>query len=295
MAVRAVRSRWERGAAVSARDRSRLDPIARRYGGLLSECDRRLRDEAAELPDAELLSRFLATGKKFRALLVLVSGAAVGGDARRLVPAATGIELLHAASLVHDDVIDGAVERRGLPALHVELGSPAALVVGDYLLLRAFATVARGGEGLGEGARLAAIDVLAGGGSSCCLGALAEIRGQARPSVREYFRLVRGKTGALVAAATALGAVLGGASAAERGALRRYGLLVGTAFQIRDDVLELSDGAASTGDAVQGALGCVEVQERLAAKARRALEPLRPGRPRRELEELARFAIERET
>ena len=147
--------------------------------------------------------------KLLRATLVLASGSPLGASASALVPAAVSIELLHLASLVHDDIIDEATERRGVPALHVTAGRDRALVVGDLLIVAAFDAIgrmrvavpdevfARSVEALSRG-RSAVLPRAAGRARSARSGALSE---------EHYLDVVAKKTGALFSVAAALGAL----------------------------------------------------------------------------------------
>jgi geranylgeranyl pyrophosphate synthase len=153
-----------------------------------------------------------------------------------LVHGAVAIELLHLASLVHDDIIDEATERRGVPALHVALGRDRALVVGDLLIVAAFEELGRV-----RGAS-AAVATLSEGARLCCLGQLTEL-GRHMVSETDYLDVVAKKTGALFAAAASLGGVIAGAPDDDVAALAAFGTALGSAYQIRDD---LHDGALFT-------------------------------------------------
>jgi geranylgeranyl pyrophosphate synthase len=108
-----------------------------RYRSQLADCRERLRDVASRNGGAEVAA-MVDQAKLRRATLVLASGAPLGASSAALVPAAASIELLHLASLVHDDIIDETTERRGVPALHAAAGRDRALVVGDSLIVSAF-------------------------------------------------------------------------------------------------------------------------------------------------------------
>jgi geranylgeranyl pyrophosphate synthase len=150
--------------------------------------------------------------------------------------AAVAVELVHLASLVHDDIIDGATERRGMPALHLALGRDRALVVGDLLIVAAFEELGRV-----RGAA-AAVAMFSEGARLCCLGQLTELGGEL-VSESDYLDVVAKKSGALFAVATSLGGLIAGASDNEVAALASFGTALGSAYQIRDD---LHDGALLT-------------------------------------------------
>ncbi len=182
----------------------------------------------------------LGPGKRLRPALTVAACAAVGGARARALPAAAAIEMLHAYTLVHDDLpcMDDDDERRGRPTVHVEFGEAVAVLAGDGLLTAAFGALAA----LGPDAA-AAIEVLARRA-----GALELLAGQARDlslqdqpealaalGFGEVETIHAAKTGALFSAATELGAIAGAASADQRRALADFGMAIGVAFQHADD------------------------------------------------------------
>ena len=181
-------------------------------------------------PMAEL---FAAGGKRIRPALVLLSARLGSYDIRRLTPAAMAVELTHAATLVHDDVIDRAPTRRGRPTVSAQLGDEPAIVVGDYYFAKAYEHAAR--TGVAE-----VVDILALAVMGICAGEVRQqaIRYRYSTGVDEYTRRIEAKTAVLVAACCDIGALLGGLDAKERSGLRAYGRSLGLAFQIADDVLD---------------------------------------------------------
>jgi heptaprenyl diphosphate synthase len=176
---------------------------------------------------------FAAGGKRIRPALVLLTAKCGSYDLGRLTPAAMAVELVHAATLVHDDVIDRAEVRRGRPTVAAKLGDEAAIVVGDFYFAKAYeqAALTQSPEAVAILAR-AVMDICAG-----------EVRQQAirhhyDTGVEEYMRRIEAKTATLLAACCDVGALLGGLSAENRVAIRAYGRLLGLAFQIADDVLD---------------------------------------------------------
>ncbi|MEB2286096.1 MAG: hypothetical protein B6D46_14390 [Polyangiaceae bacterium UTPRO1] len=206
----------------------------------------RLRDVIGEAPIAAPAVRFLdAGGKRLRARLVwwaaVAGGRPLAGDAMdRLTCAAATIELAHLGSLVHDDIVDGALTRRGVTTLHCTHGVRRATDIGVAIAHLANARAAS----LGRRARR-------------CVrrGLLATCRGQIRELALPYVRtspharlaVMREKTGAFFQLAADLGAILGGADAASRAAIGRFARRFGVAFQIADDVLDLSGDPAVLG------------------------------------------------
>jgi geranylgeranyl pyrophosphate synthase len=180
-----------------------------------------------------------AGGKRLRPLLVLLAAGPEPADEDALVAAAAAVELVHAASLVHDDVLDAAALRRGRPTVVAAAGRPLAVATGDLLFSRAFAELAGTG-------RADAVRVLSDAASALAAGELLQ-RSDAwdvTVSRDRYFARCDLKTGRLFQAACALGALLGGGPVE---ALGRFGRRVGLAFQLLDDVLDVSGPAERTG------------------------------------------------
>jgi heptaprenyl diphosphate synthase len=177
-----------------------------------------------------------AGGKRLRPALVVCSAvAAAGHDAvsERVIDAATAVELLHLASLYHDDVLDAAAMRRGRPSANTLWGNHAAVLGGDVLLAHAYRVAAE--LGACELRRLA--HTLA----ALCSGQIAECATQfdVRRELAQYDESIRGKTAALLATSCWLGAWTTGAAPATAEALACFGMELGVTFQIVDDVLDL--------------------------------------------------------
>ncbi|WP_438309633.1 polyprenyl synthetase family protein [Streptomyces sp. HUAS TT3] len=186
-------------------------------------------------------------GKAVRPALVLTACEAVGGVREAGVAAAVAVELVHNASLLHDDIIDGDRLRRGRPAVWAALGVPAAILAGDALFLLAVQTVAEAPGPLGAagpGMLTRAVQELIDGEY---VDTLLEDREVASVPVAEVTAMAQGKTGALIAASCALGAVAGGADEQRVGCLRAFGVHVGAAFQLIDDVLGIWGDPVRTG------------------------------------------------
>ena len=237
-------------------------------------------------------------GKRVRPALAFAACEAAGSPPERALPLAAALELVHTYSLVHDDLpcMDDDAERRGRPTVHVVYGEALAVLAGDALLALAFEALARGGDGPEAGARLAALAELAS-----AAGSLALVGGQAAdlafaPGAGDAAAIEgvhERKTAALFAAATAGGARLGGAPPALVQRLRRFGLRVGVAFQIADDLLDRGRGEACS---LVAALGAEQARGRAERHLARALAEIEELAERAEpLRELARFAVLRET
>jgi geranylgeranyl pyrophosphate synthase len=175
-----------------------------------------------------------AGGKRLRPMLVLLCAGESGGAAA--VRAATAIELVHMATLVHDDVLDEAPLRRGLPTVAATSGRARALAAGDLLLSRAFALLSEAGDGR-------AVALLAGAAVALARGELAQRQDAFDLQVTEerYLYRCRLKTAALFECAVSLGD--------EEEELRRFGTHVGLAFQLLDDVLDVTGPPERTGKA----------------------------------------------
>ncbi len=178
-----------------------------------------------------------AGGKRLRPVLVFLCG----GDGAALLPAGVAVELLHMATLVHDDVLDQAPLRRGKPTVFATDGRGAATATGDLLFSRAFAELAATGSE-------AAVAALSSASSALARGELMQRADAWSDSVtpERYLQRCEMKTASLFSAACRLGAVLGDAPAAEA-ALASFGRRVGLAFQILDDVLDVSGPIERTG------------------------------------------------
>ena len=193
----------------------------------------------ADAPAGEVVREYFERGKMLRAFLVFAATAAVGGEPDDVVMGAEAIELLHGASLFHDDIIDGASMRRGIPSLHQRLGVGPALVVGDELLLRAFATLAEASSRHPAARVLAATDTLNRLARDCCRGQFEELCSDRWVSEKEYLAIVAGKTAAPFVAAGSLGVLLGGGTRIQLERMQTFAQDIGVAFQIGDDLLDL--------------------------------------------------------
>jgi len=204
----------------------------------------------------------LGGGKRVRPLLAFAAGEAAGAAAERLDAVACAVELVHAYSLVHDDLpsMDDDVLRRGRPTVHVEFDEATAVLAGDALQSLAFEMLAGGAAGADGAGRAEMVRLLAqaagsrgmAGGQAIDLAALG--RTLTLPEL-EFMHIL--KTGALIRASVRLGAHCGALGAAELERLDHYAKLVGLAFQVVDDVLDAQATTATLGktagkDAAQG-------------------------------------------
>ena len=246
-----------------------------------------------------------APSKRVRPVLTLLSTELCGGDVSAALPAAAVMELVHASSLILDDLpgMDDAPLRRGRAANHLQFGEAIAVLAAFALLNRAYATLARAYDPA-LGARLNGLVSDAVGIDGLIGGQAADICGtRARVTFEMLERIHRGKTGALFSAAATAGAVIANASAEALGSLAAYAKNLGLAFQIVDDLLDVEGDPAETGKAVRadvkkttfvsfsGVAGARELAKELCQTADRALAPF--GRRAERLRALSAFVAAR--
>jgi geranylgeranyl pyrophosphate synthase len=199
------------------------------------DLDRRLKPPADDPGRLVEAMHYAATGpgKRLRPAILLAAAEACGGTREAALPAAAALEMLHAYTLVHDDLpaMDDDDERRGRPTVHIAFGEAIAILAGDGLLTEAFATLAELGPRAADAVRVLA---QRSGRAELLLGQAIDLNTPPR-SLAEIERMHAAKTGALFAAAGELGAIAAGAPAAICAALGRYGLAIGIAFQHADD------------------------------------------------------------
>jgi geranylgeranyl diphosphate synthase type I len=183
-----------------------------------------------------------AGGKKLRPALVVLSSESVGGRSKDALKTAASMELIHTFSLIHDDIMDKDEMRRGKPSVHTIWGEPMAILAGDTLFSKAFETVLETDTTNIDPKRV--VDALKIVVDSCikiCEGQALDIgfEGKLDVNEEEYMNMIYKKTAALIAAATKAGAILGGGTDEQIEALSEYGRLIGLAFQIQDDYLDV--------------------------------------------------------
>lgn len=207
-------------------------PVANELAAVEESLRKAIQSDPPEVgrPMADL---FEAGGKRVRPALVLLAAMCGRYEPARLIPAAMAVELTHAATLVHDDVIDRSGVRRGRPTVAATLGDEPAIVIGDYYFAKAYEQAARTDSP-------EVVAVLARTVMSICAGEVRQqsIRYRYSTDVNEYMRRIEAKTAMLLAACCDIGALLGGLDEMQRTALRAYGHSLGLAFQIADDVLD---------------------------------------------------------
>lgn len=262
--------------ATGVADLSELMPV---LASDIAEIDRRLQSALpAEYPQLSSAAMYACStgGKRVRPLLMAVVHRALGASSTTSIHSlAAAFQLIHTASLVHDDVIDHAELRRGRPSMPRAFGLPAAIMTGDYLFVRAFELAAEYDRA-----------IILRCGEACAALVEGEILEEASrfdlTSGREhYFRVIERKTAAIVAAGLASVAAIGGAPAEVVERCSAYGQAVGIAFQIRDDLLDVYGDADMLGkplytDLREGnpTLVSLEAYQRLDPTARTEFERL---------------------
>jgi octaprenyl-diphosphate synthase len=185
-------------------------------------------------------------GKRIRPALFILACYAAGGDAARenVIRMATVMEMLHTATLVHDDIIDNAGTRRNHPSVNARFGNQTAVLMGDWLYMTAFET------SLGERS-LEILDILTRVTRKMTEGELIQLTvlGKSGLTEEEYFEILKRKTAFLFSACCEIGAILGNAAPEQQSALRDYGMNLGIAFQLADDLLDFTSNEENLGKA----------------------------------------------
>ncbi len=181
-------------------------------------------------------------GKRLRPALLLLAAGAAGCRSKARIELAAVVEFIHTATLLHDDVVDISELRRGRDTANAQFGNAAAVLVGDFLYSRAFQMMVGCGS-------MRVMQVLAEATNTIAEGEVLQLMNCHDPRVDEhaYLEVIRRKTAKLFEAAARLGAVLAEAPSAVEAGLAEYGMRVGTAFQLIDDVLDYSGDTASIG------------------------------------------------
>ncbi|MFA5881511.1 MAG: polyprenyl synthetase family protein [Eubacteriales bacterium] len=217
------------------------------YAGVtreIAEVDEQIRTSVANKGTflSEVTGHFLtASGKKLRPAIVLLAGKACGGNRKRLVNLAASLELIHMASLVHDDIIDRSVTRRGNVTANTKWGSRVAVLLGDYFYARALGLAAP----LGERVNRALSEIV----GSLVEGEFNQLENRLETNITEtyYLETVSRKTARFISLCCRLGAEAGKPSPEVVDGLSQYGFFTGMAYQIRDDILDLT-GCSSNRD-----------------------------------------------
>jgi octaprenyl-diphosphate synthase len=204
------------------------------------------RDAASGVSTITEIAEYLREGggKRIRPSLLLLAARSLGYSGAGAIRLGTVVEMIHTATLVHDDIIDGAETRRGRPSANTTWGNEKCVLAGDWLYMQAFKVAL-------EEKSLRVLDLLIGLTQQMVEGELLQIQKLGLAvSEAEYYDLIYRKTACLFSVSMRLGAVLSGASEAQEESLAVYGRSVGLAFQIVDDVLDLTSSEAALGKPV---------------------------------------------
>lgn len=184
-------------------------------------------------------------GKRLRPLILLLTARFCEYAGDRHIPLACVLEYIHTATLLHDDVIDHAEMRRGNSSAHMLWGNQATILAGDFFLSRAFALAV-------ESHNLKILDVIVSTSTRLAEAETYQVAKAGDPLISEedYFFIIKNKTASLIAAASRIGGILGGVPEAQERALEEYGLNLGIAFQIMDDVLDYSSSEKEFGKTI---------------------------------------------
>lgn len=181
-------------------------------------------------------------GKRLRPIIALLSARAFNYQGYHHIPLAAVVEFIHTATLLHDDVVDSSDMRRGRDTANAIWGNEASVLVGDFLYSRAFQMMVEVGS-------MQVMDVLANATNVIAEGEVMQLMNCHEPNTTEetYLEVIRAKTAKLFEASSKLGAILSGRPAEEIEAMARYGMHLGTAFQLVDDMLDYSDSSEQIG------------------------------------------------
>ena len=225
-----------------------MTDVLRRYEPDLRQVEehlgRYLHSEIPFIP--QVINHLISSGgKRFRPLMLLASADLCGYRGERRYPLSAVIELIHTATLLHDDVVDGAETRRGRPSANNVWGNASVVLVGDFLYSRSFTLMTRDGD-------LAIIQLISETTNTMAEGEVFQLLkcGDAGITEEDYFTLIEKKTAVLIAAACAVGALMAGASPDRVEALRAFGHAMGLAFQLTDDTLDYVAAEKEFGKAI---------------------------------------------
>ena len=214
-----------------------------------------LPEESAFPPRLHQAMRYalLAGGKRLRPILAVAAAEAVGGDGNAILREACALELIHTYSLIHDDLpaMDNDTFRRGLPTTHTVFGEALAILAGDALLTEAFAILSS--SAASRNSRQHSIEVIqliaeAAGSRGMIGGQVVDLESEGKAIDENQLDYIHThKTGCLITASVILGAILAGSTSEQISRLRDYGAAIGLAFQITDDILDVTESTQNLG------------------------------------------------
>lgn len=214
-------------------DRRKIEePVAAEFGRFNEEFESSLRSETKRL-QAAIEQILRSTGKHVRPLLVLLSAKTCGSVTDCTINSAVFLELLHTATLIHDDVVDETRERRGVPSLNAIFDNRVAVLTGDYILSTALIRSIQTGD-------LRIIGIISNLGRDLSEGEIKQMETADESILDEscYLQVIYKKTATLLSACTAIGAISAGADKQAIEAMKKFGENIGYAFQIRDDIFD---------------------------------------------------------
>src|SRR6185295_4300429 len=234
-----------RHAAHSNMPTATLEPVQRLIAEEMSAVDQVIRRRLhSDVVLIRQVSEHIINGggKRLRPALVLLAAGACGYSGNAHYQLAAVVEFIHTATLLHDDVVDASDLRRGQATANALFGNAASVLVGDFVYSRAFQMMV-------EVESMRVMRVLADATNVIAEGEVLQLMNCHNPDINEhdYLQVIRYKTAKLFEAATRIGAILGGASREQEDAMANYGMHLGTAFQLIDDVLDYSGENKATG------------------------------------------------
>lgn len=198
----------------------------------------------SSVPLVENIGHYIveAGGKRLRPILVLLAARSCGIDNKQHIPLAAVIEFIHTATLLHDDVVDMSDLRRGRPTVNAEWNNPSSVLVGDFIYSRAFQILVDIGD-------MRIMEIIADTTNKIAEGEVLQLIAKNNPDASEsgYMQVIRNKTAILFQAAAQCGAILAGADSVTEEALKKFGMHLGIAFQLIDDVLDYAGDTEAMG------------------------------------------------
>ncbi len=227
-----------------------------------------------------------AGGKRIRPIFVLLAGQFGNYNLNSITKAAVSLELIHMASLVHDDVIDDADLRRGLPTIKAKWNNKVAMYTGDYIFARSL-------EIMSDIKKQSAHKVLANTIVEVCIGEIQQIKDKYRfdQNMKDYFRRIKRKTALLISASSLVGAIVSDVEEKHQKKLYQFGYYVGMSFQIIDDVLDFVStekdlGKPAGGDLLQGNITLPVLFAMEKSEIRHKIMTVHEGMEKNELQEI---------
>lgn len=221
-----------------------LSLIDKELKAVEEEMAKNLLSEISMIPT---VSRYLISsgGKRFRPMLLLLCARLCGYEGKSAIPLASTIEFIHTATLLHDDVVDHAYMRRGMASANYVWGDGASVLVGDFLFTKSFSLIVKEGN-------LRILEVISAATTKMAEGEVMQLVKMGDPDISEedYFYVITNKTAVLISAACQIGAILAAANPNIERTLADFGLNLGIAFQLMDDILDYAAEKEILGKAI---------------------------------------------